>query len=399
MGIKNIAGQPVRGDSFFNRAALVREFKQKITNGSSILISAPRRVGKTSLMFHLHDKGMKGFYFIYLITESVNNENEYFKHILGHVLNADFIKTFKKYSKKASQFLNYWTERITQIGGVSLAGGNSLNYKDEFVKLIKEIDLEGNKLVLMVDEFPQTVENIIEDEGEREAIRFLQSSHELRQNGDISNKLQFVFAGSIGLENIVSRLNCVNLVNDLVTLRVPPLSEAESKALVRSITRVSPFSLSAANIDYILEKIEWHIPFYIQLTVQEISYMVDPPVDTEDCSEKKKKAISKKLIDEAFDKLLDLRIYFEHWQTRLRKAFKKEEYSFAKELLNMISQKENIRTGDIIDLAHKFNVPDDYKDIVNALTYDGYINHNDDPQIYRFNSPLLKMWWLRNVAY
>ncbi|MCX6584380.1 MAG: hypothetical protein NT166_29770 [Candidatus Aminicenantes bacterium] len=35
MAIKNIAGQPVRGENFFERPALVREFQQKISRGGS----------------------------------------------------------------------------------------------------------------------------------------------------------------------------------------------------------------------------------------------------------------------------------------------------------------------------------------------------------------------------
>lgn len=395
MAIKNIAGQPVRGENFFGRPALVREFQQKINSGGSILISAPRRVGKTSLMFNVHDNGLEGFYFIHMITESVNSENEYFKHILHRVLDTEFLNTFEKHSKKASHVLKNWAGRITEIGKtIKFDLGNSLDYREEFIKLIKEIDLEGKKLVLMVDEFSQTVENIIEDEGKRQAIHFLQSNRELRQNDDITRKLQFIFAGSIGLENIVSRLNSFNLVNDLVSLKVPPLSAAESKQLIRAITRGLPFSLSEANMDYILEKIQWLIPFYIQLTVQQITDLYVG----EDNMGRKKNGISKKNIDEAFAKMLELRNCFEHWLTRLRKAFKKEEYTFAKELLNTISEKENIRTGDIIALAQKYNVFDEYKEIVNALVYDGYIDHNDDPQVYRFNSPLLKMWWWKNVA-
>ncbi|MDQ1355572.1 MAG: uncharacterized protein QG657_5882, partial [Acidobacteriota bacterium] len=260
MAIKNIAGQPVRGEDFFDRPPLVREFQQKISRGGSILISAPRRVGKTSLMFHVHDNGLEGFYFIHMITESVNSENEYFKLILHRVLDTEFLNIFEKHSKKAFNVLKNWAGRITEIGKtIKFDPGNSLDYREEFIKLIKEIDLEGKKLVLMVDEFSQTVENIIEDEGKRQAIHFLQSNRELRQNDDITRKLQFVFAGSIGLENIVSRLNSFNLVNDLVSLKVPPLSAAESKQLIRALTGGLPFSLSEENMDYILEKIQWLI--------------------------------------------------------------------------------------------------------------------------------------------
>jgi hypothetical protein len=65
----------------------------------------------------------------------------------------------------------------------------------------------------------------------------------------------------------------------------------------------------------------------------------------------------------------------------------------------LISQKENINMDEISNLAQKFNVVEGYREIVNALVYDGYINNNEDHRVYRFNSPLLKMWWWKNVAY
>ena len=41
---------------------------------------------------------------------------------------------------------------------------------------------------------------------------------------------------------------------------------------------------------------------------------------------------------------------------------------------------------------------DNSQDVIKALIYDGYINNNDDAKIYRFNSPILKMWWYKNVT-
>jgi len=256
MTMKNIAGQPVRDNNFFDRPVLSRQFQQKIKSGSSILISAPRRVGKTSLMLHIHDQGMEGYYFIYLITESVNNENEYFKRILNKIFDTEFLTPLQKFSKRASQVLKDRAARVREIGKtIKFDSETTLSFRDEFIQIIKSIDLEGQRLILMIDEFSQTIENIIEDEGRNSAIRFLQCNRELRQDPGINQKIQ-----------------------------------------------------------------------------------------------------------------------------------------------NGISHSENITGEEIFNLGQKLDVTGTYKDIVNSLVYDGYINNNDDPQVYRFNSPLLKMWWRKNVA-
>ncbi|MCP5108949.1 MAG: ATP-binding protein [bacterium] len=397
MAIKNITGQPARGKNFFNRPTLVHQFHAKIDSGSSILISAPRRVGKTSLMFHVKEKGMEGYHFIYLITESINSENEYFKHILNKIFDTEFLTPLQKISKKTYEVLKDRGKRVLEVGkSIKFDKESTRDYREEFIDTVKSIDLEGRKIVLMIDEFSQTLENIIDDEDKNSAVRFLQANRELRQDPEISQKVQFVFAGSIGLENIVNRLNSINLVNDLESLKVPPLSTAESHRLIAELCENKPFDLGKTNRVYMLDRIQWYIPYYIQLAVMEIS---DICLEKETESEGKKTRITKKLIDDAFSRMLEYRQCFEHWLTRLRKAFKAEDYSFAKELLNIISQKESIETGEVLNLAQKFDIPGGYRDIVNSLVYDGYINNNDDPKVYRFNSPLLKMWWWKNVAY
>ena len=350
-------------------------------------------------MFHLHDKGMEGYHFIYLITEAVNNENEYFKRILHKILDTQFFTSFQKFSKKTYQLLKDRANRITEIGSsIKFDKETSIDFRAEFIDTIKAIRLEGHKIVLMIAEFSQTLENIIDDEGKRSAIQFLQSNRELRQDSEIDNKVQFVFAGSIGLENIVTRLNSLNLINDLDLLKVPPLDEKEAHRLMEELVEDAPFQLSKARRQDILDRIRWYIPFYIQLAVMELGNLF---IDLDEPEGKEKKKVSKRYIDRAFANMLEHRGSFEHWHTRLRKAFKKEEYTFAKELLNLMAEKEieYIEKNEIFNLAQKLETRDSYRDILNALVYDGYINNNGDPAIYRFNSPLLKMWWWKNVAY
>ncbi len=60
--MKNCVGQAVRGDNFWNRENELEDIWEKISTGSNILLSAPRRVGKTSIMFHLQDNPKENFF-------------------------------------------------------------------------------------------------------------------------------------------------------------------------------------------------------------------------------------------------------------------------------------------------------------------------------------------------
>ena len=49
--MKNCVGQAVRGNNFWNREDELEDIWEKVSAGSNILLSAPRRVGKHQLCF------------------------------------------------------------------------------------------------------------------------------------------------------------------------------------------------------------------------------------------------------------------------------------------------------------------------------------------------------------
>jgi uncharacterized protein len=381
------AGPPVRGDNFFYRKNIINKAWELIESGNHMLIAAPRRVGKTSVMYYLQDNPKEGFDFLFLDTESINNENEFFRRIVNKVLKSDAVKS----SQKISAFLKKHVPSIKKIGpdGVEFGVKEDLNYLELLGNIIKSISDDQKKIVIMLDEFPQTLENIINDEGEAAGKHFLFSNRELRQDVEASKNVHFIYTGSIGLENIVSKMNSIKSINDLSRLVITPLTPAEATNLVELLLQNVTYKLSETLIRYIFEKIEWLIPFYIQLMIQELKDLH---------REEKLTDIIQGDVDRAFEKMLTQRQHFEHWHTRLRSALKGDEYNFSKKILNIISENETIHSNEIIDLAVKFKLEDKFKDVIGSLIYDGYINNNEDPAVYRYNSPILRMWWRQNVA-
>lgn len=375
-----VVGQVARGDKFYNRNDEITKLWNKIESGSNILISAPRRVGKTSIMYYLKDHPKAGYNIIYLITESVDNENEYYKKLYNH-----FLELFAGKGRKLINDVKRVASRIDSItkDGVKL-GSEKINYYDEFRALVKDVDIE-EKIVLMIDEFAQSVHNIVVNEGDRNAITFLKSNRTLRQDPEINNKIQFIYAGSIGLENIVNNLDSMQTINDLNVLTVSPLSKVDATDMIQQL--MSNYVMKTDAVNYLIEKVKWLIPFYIQILLQEVKDMTSE--DTEVCSD---------TIDAALDRVLEYRNYFEHWEVRLRVSYKTNEYKFTKNLLNQISENESIPSNEILDIAVKFDLKENYRQIIKSLKYDGYINNNDNFKEYRFNSPILRIWWRKNVA-
>ncbi|MBN1349470.1 ATP-binding protein [candidate division KSB1 bacterium] len=380
-------GSPARGANFFKREPLIQKSWDLLESGEHILLAAPRRVGKTSLMYFLMDYPRENFSFIFLDTESINNENEFFRRIVNKLLKTQHVKS----SQKLLTFLDKHKPIIKKVGleGIEFGVSDQHDYFGMLRRILHTISLEQGRLVIMLDEFPETLENIIADEGEAAGKHFLQSNRELRQDAELSDKVQFIYTGSIGLENIVSKLNVMKTINDLSRLKIPPLTESEAKAMIQALLAGLPFDLSAAIIDYILEKIEWLIPFYIQLVLQELRNLH---------RDRSVQEVTRDIVDQAFREMLEQRNHFEHWHTRLRETLKGSDYNFVKEILNIACESGSISSNEIMNLSVKYKLEAVYKDLIGSLVYDGYINNHDDAHTYRYNSPILRMWWRQNVA-
>jgi uncharacterized protein len=352
-----------------------------------MLIVAPRRVGKTSLMIYLKDNPKDNYTFLYMIIESINSENEFFRRIVNKVIKTTFVKN----SQKLLTLLEKHKPTIKKVGldGVEFGVSEEHNYHEMLIRILQSTASENAKLIIMLDEFPQTLENIIEDDGEIAGKHFLHSNRELRHDIELNENVQFIYAGSIGLENIVGKLNATKTINDLSRLKIPPLEKEEAKQLIGLLLKNVWITLAEPLIDYILNKIEWLIPFYIQLIINELkNYHQDENFEQ----------ITENSIDRAFIEILEQRNHFEPWHDRLRISFKSKDYNFVKELLNITSENDTISSNEITNLSVKYQLEDTYRNLVGALVYDGYINNNEDNQVYRYNSPILRMWWRQNVA-
>ena len=381
-----LVGPVARGDNFWDRPFILEDLWSNIESGTHTLLVAPRRVGKTSLMFKLLDEPKEDYVVLYLISESAQNAHTFWEMLFEALTEDEFISTLKVKAKKIYDKLK--TIRINEAGvkGIKFGESDSVNYSKAFKDILKSFDSE-KKLVIMMDEFSQTIENIINHENIQSAEKLLSEHRSLRQDPSIMGKVTFIYAGSIGLEGVVSGINALYSINDLDGVKVIPLEEKEAKAFITHLCKESNIIIGDKEINYILEKIEWHMPFYIQLIVKEIQrlYRVNPVVTV-------------KVIDTAIDNALANRQHFEHWEKRLH-VLSKDENSFAKNVLNIISEQKELESKEILNMGNKYNLDEQIvKKVLRSLVYDGYINNEINPKIYRFNSPILRIWWYRNVA-
>ncbi len=396
--LKSSIGSAAEGsDKFYPRERIIRKIKSKLALGENLLISAPRRIGKTSILKYLRDNPEKDQIIKYLIVQSVTSSEEFYKKLFNELIkDKEIFKGIDNFVKRSSATLRIYISRISGIktDGVELGKEENICYKDSLFNLVEELANHEKKIILFIDEFPDALNNIFETDPDQ-AVSFLQQHRELRENYSNSN-LQFVYTGSTGLKNVVRKTGEVHLTNNLVEIRIPPLNESEATELIQRLILgkqlINPdFAITNNSVKYLFTRINWLLPYYIQIIVEELfdNYEDDTiPVDNNsiDC-----------VLNELVKSNSRHADYFENWKSRLKTTFSSVEQKLALDTLNHISKEGEISYALFNDISQKHAV-ENHRYVLEVLQHDGYIHSAEDQKTYGFNSVLLREWWYINVA-
>lgn len=377
--MRNIVGAIPRGDDFFPRENVVNQIYTRLAAGNHLYIAAPRRVGKSAILYHLQDNPRDHYEFKYIITEALDNPLIYFQKLSESLYSLKSLP--KKSLETIKNFFPIIQMSLLATTGIKVEFDNKIFY--EFKQLISTLDTQGKTVVIMIDEFPQAVENIWRQQGTGGAEQFLQFNREIRQQA--SANIRFILTGSIGLPNIAEKLTATKTINDLNVVELPSLTRTEGLELLKQLLAGQSVSYEESALEYLLAKIDWLVPFYLQLAVQALLEGYSGAT------------VTKPLVDQAFAAIFQQRhnIYFQHYYDRLNKVFTGNEYDFALALLTQLSQQLTLSRSQIQALAAEHQLTT-HPRILRTLEADGYLfrTQTDD---YSFTSPVLKAWWQHNV--
>jgi len=378
-----VTGPVATGHNFYKRNDIVEQIWSKLKTGSVLLV-APRRVGKTSIMQYMAQNPIENYKLIFSNIQGVNSANEFFERI--YTLLLDCLSRMGKAKKWFEIFKN--TTTITKI---SLDGIEFGNKPANFLKATNTLLVEINKIreieniILLLDELPEVLFRINKTNKE-DAISILKYLRQWRQQPEMNKKMKFVLAGSVGIHYVVNIIEKRNSdFNDLTVIDCKPLSDKEAHKYVDWATEGATVTYSAELKQYLLDKIQYFAPFFINLLLREIN---------EQAKKTNNQEITKQSIDIAFDTVVKGSDYFKDWRKRLQDYMPSVDFNFVNEILIHTSHKGRITLQEIYDKAVNHNKTADYMDFINDLKKDGYIAEVEDE--YRFISPFLNTFWKNN---
>lgn len=394
--MKNITGTVAEGEDFFGRDKEQRQIWSKLRDNANLALLAPRRVGKTSLLKRLKATAYSQSYrVIYIDVGDAADERAFVERLSQAVLaEADGELIL---AKLESNPLVQFFRNIKKIGGFGVSLELEQQKQASWDKLgqglMEALNALGNRWLVQIDELPVFLLKLLQPEGEAARQRAREFLYWLRRlRGDFKN-IQWIAAGSIGLDAVAERYRLTDAVNDLTIFRLEAYEKSTADHFLEALADNYPLALPPTVRSHIIQRVGWPIPYHLQLVYSALRDHCDD-----------RPAATRKDVDAVFENLLQPAhsSYFDTWRQRLQDELGKPDSDYALGLLNAVCQDPDGASRETLGLwlGSKLNNPDTKAEkqryLLNVLVGDGYLIEAEGR--YRFRSFLLREYWRRRVA-
>jgi hypothetical protein len=408
--VRNIVGPPARGADFFDREEQVELLWNRLETGN-VLLAAPRRFGKTSLMYRLLDEPQPGWKPIHVDAESIREPVNFIVALLDALMADRQIRKFLVTSwNKAYNWARGLIEDVTVSApgtgdvGLKIKLKNSIGvlWQDRGEALLRSLRTfdKRKKILIIIDELPIML-SLFRDHGmeDTETRAFLYWFRKLRTDPRIGLlNCRFLVGGSIGIDPYLSRLEAVDSFNDFERMPLGELHPDKAAVFLKALLESRSLKINAEAQKAVLDLIGAPIPYFIQVFVSEIASAVAAGATR----------IGPKSIEELYhNRILSAacKTYFQHYADRLRHYEKPEERA-AKDLLKELALAPEPGCVGAERLMQIFTeslgvegTRDAFARIIGELENDFYVRYRTRQEGYAFASKILRDWWRRYYAF
>lgn len=354
----------------------------------SVLLSAPRRYGKTSMMFALRDRPEPGWDVVYLNVEYVSDPAEFANEFVAAVIARRGGAALVERLRRAPGSLQRWFGGLFEevSAGVPDLAEIKLRLREQapadwraavepFWRIVAE---SAPRTLVILDEFPVMVTTFLEQDSAA-ALRFLHWFRALRQQGG-----RILLGGSVNVEPVLAQVGQSALINDLERVRLEPFSESRAIQFVAAVFRGEGRSVPEALPAQIVRMAGTGVPFFLQVFIDELlgeatRRKVHPGED-----------LARELLG---DSVLGARCAgrFSHYLERLRHYGASEPV--ARQVLHEAAQHDKVALDRVAELARDRGV--EPAQLVTRLESDWYVEREGDA--IRFADGFVRAWWRRNA--
>lgn len=401
-----IVGSPARDEDFWFRAEFLEELWESLKK-HNVLLLAPRRTGKTSVMYRMLDDPKNGWLVIHLNVEDLKTPGDFVISLID-AINEHQPRYLREILAKGWSLLTGILSHIEKIevSEFKLQLRKRENFESKWQEsgdeLMERVFQTNEKILFIIDELPDMLNSMLSFSQEEYAV-FLHWFRKTR-NRSLKKNLRWLVGGSVNLIAALDQQAMVKLVNDLKVEPLPPLTEKEIRTFVEKMLSERGVIFDEKVVPRIIELLGAPIPLFLQMLTQELHRLwrrnSSAPLSSAGVDE----VFSKSLLGEmARDKL-------QHYRSRIDIHYPREEREAACHFLDSLSMSNNGLSQDA--LSHLYRRIEERKTgsrrgpalsqafqrLLMYLQSDFYIERKDD-ELYDFTSRLLKTWWKKYYGY
>jgi hypothetical protein len=372
-----------------------------VVNENHMVISGPRRLGKSSLLYKIVEQAPDhGFTGQLVDVEGCDTA-------IGFIecLNKAF-PTMKGNVKSTLDKLNPFGY-IKSAEGKVLGTGGSIELKETTEKTWKAMGdtlltrLAQKKNLILVDEFSVFMEKLLQ-RNPKEAEDLLGWLRGWRQNQQAAFK--FVLTGSIGLQSLLQHHGLETYVNDCYDFVLGPFKTPHAKQMLQSLADKNRQMLDDETAAILCQRIGWLSPYFLNLLLDE---SIKAARDRQDETENESNTvilqhIVEQDITQAYEMLVASRSHFSHWEGRLKNRLQSGEFSFCQSILTHIAKSDNGLTLQQLSARLQSQQTDVdarqalLQTLLLKLTEEGYLSSPNGEGRIEFLSFLIRDHWKRN---
>ena len=388
-------GSPAVGKDFVDRDDEIKIIFDSLEK-DNILLIAPRRYGKTSIMKKIQTTlSGKGCPVIFIDIHDVNSPAEFLIELATGAF--DMAKNKKPFIEKMKTFFSGRLEGLEELeislGELKFKFKRSLkeeiksDWKEEGKTLFTFIrDYFDDCVYFIIDEFSECVHNM--SKKKKEAEMFLKWFRTVRME---ESNLRFILGGSVSIERAVKNVTALSAINDFRRVTIGGFDKETALCAVKMVFDQEKWVYT----DDVGEKIVAcigvpSVPHFLSAFLSIIQ------------EESMGKDLNENRIEELYSNNFmgaNGKYYFDYYVQRLNKRYDKKEKKAARSILKELCQTGEISVGIAFDIFKRDTTKDDYDwfiDFISDLENDFYLKKDRDKIVF-YSKPLADWWRLYHV--
>lgn len=396
---------------FYDRIWEQRHLQGLLQQDVNVLITAPRRVGKTELTYKLLDWASdQGWLSTYANVEDAQHEADFFEVLVSSLGTAGIRPKMLDQLKNARDALRAYLPSRTKVSDgqttvefeLTPAAEDALRTAQEKLGQLLEAIITSEKNILVgLDELPIFLTTLCDQPGgEARAKAMLHWFRKLRNTPSL-RRVRWLLCGSIGLDTFVEQRSLAGSINDLRSEKLGPFEHEIAVAFVKLRARlgIDPLEISNDLAEAVISRVGWALPYYLKLMVEELQNLSPSNRSTNYPSANDLEAAYASLISPA------KKVQFMHWVGRLDLQFGKKAAHSVRAILQQCCQKPEgstrLRLRNLMIKRHPAESNDwidcELTRVLGILERDGYLQGEGTRWVFR--SFLLRDFWQRHVPH